>query len=213
MGVELKADGPGEAPMNPTIGVPLFVVGLLVVILFAWKTVIRIRQRQRLRQATIGADQTQLSRSSHINAFLKKHVLYAPIWGNRHSLEFRFFRLHMGSIPLRLEMICLLVYLSLNLIFIIVTVDWWIEDYPEKMFQLKYSAGHLAVMNTPGLVLAAGRNNPLIQLLGISFDAFNFMHRWVGRVIAANAVIHMSAVLAGQAFTRECLRSRFRDQH
>lgn len=108
----------------------------------------------------------------------------------------------MGSLPLRLEVICLLIYLSLNITFIIVTVDWWLSDYSEKMFQLKYAAGHLAVMNTPGLVLGAGRNNPLVQLLGISFDTFNFMHRWVGRVITANAVIHMSAVLADKAYIR-----------
>lgn len=203
MGVQLEGNGSEEPPMNPTIAVPLFVVGGLVAILFAWRTAIRIRHRQRLNEARKGADQTQLSRISRFNAALKKHFLYAPLWGNRHSREFRFFRLHMGSLPLRLEVICLLIYLSLNLIFIIVTVDWWITDYPKKMFQLKYSAGHLAVMNTPGLVMAAGRNNPLVQMLGISFDAFNFMHRWVGRVIAANAVVHMSAVLAGQAYERE----------
>ncbi|KAJ5780717.1 hypothetical protein N7457_005877 [Penicillium paradoxum] len=202
MGVQLKGNGPGEPPMNPTIAVPLFVVGGLVAILFAWRTAIRIGDLQRLKKSRQGADQTQLSRTSRINATLKKYFLYAPLWGKRHSREFRFLRLHMGSLPLRLEMICLFIYLSLNLIFIIVTVDWWIDDYPKKMFQLKYSAGHLAVMNTPGLVMAAGRNNPLVQLLGISFDAFNFMHRWVGRVIAANAVIHMSAVLAGQAYER-----------
>jgi hypothetical protein len=203
MGVELESNGPGEPPMNPTIAVPLFVVGGLVVFLFFWQTVIRIRHRRRSKVARQGTDQTQLCRTNRVNAALKKHLLYAPIWGNRHSREFRVFRLHMGSLPLRLEVICLLLYLSLNIIFIIVTVDWWLSDYSEKMFQLKYSAGHLAVMNTPGLVLGAGRNNPLVQLLGISFDTFNFMHRWVGRVITANAVIHMSAVLADQAYLCE----------
>ena len=95
----------------------------------------------------------------------------------------------------------LLVYLALNFTFVVVTVDWW-EEFSKKMFQLKYAAGHLAVMNTPGLVLSAGRNNPLVPLLGISFDTFNLMHRWVGRVIAINSVIHMSSVLANQAYLR-----------
>jgi hypothetical protein len=207
MGVELKGNGPGEPPMNPAIAVPLFVVAGLIVILFVWKTIIRIRHRRRSKAAWQGADQTQLSRTNRLNAALKKHLLYAPIWGNRHSREFRMFRLHMGSLPLRLEMICLLIYLSLNVLFIVVTVDWWVSDYTEKMFQLKYTAGHLAVMNTPGLVLGAGRNNPLVQLLGIPFDTFNFMHRWVGRVITANAVIHMSAVLASQAYICEWPRA------
>ena len=200
MGVELQGNGPGEPPMNPEVAVPLFVVALLVAVLFAWRTVIRIRYRRRSKLALQVDDQTQLSRASGFNAALKKHVFYAPLWGSRHSREFRFLNLHMGSIPLRLEVIFLVLYLCLNIIFVVVTVDWW-EDFSEKMFQLKYSAGHLAVMNTPGLVLSAGRNNPLVSLLGLPFDTFNFMHRWVGRVIAANAVIHMSAVLANLAYT------------
>ncbi|KAJ5115192.1 hypothetical protein NUU61_000951 [Penicillium alfredii] len=199
MGVELQGSGPGEPPMNPEIAVPLFVVGGFVVSLFVWGLVVRLRHRRRSKQALHGGDQTQLSRTGPVNASLKKHFFYAPVWGNRHSREFRMFRLHMGSPPLRLEMILLLVYLSLNFIFMVVTVDWW-KDFSEKMFQLKYAAGHLAVMNTPGLVLSAGRNNPLMPLLGLSFDAFNFMHRWVGRVIAANAIVHMGSVLANQAY-------------
>lgn len=198
MGVQLEGDGPGEPPMNPTVAVPLFVVAGLVTILFAWRTVIRIRHRRRSKIALQVDDQTQLSRTGSFNATLKKHLFYAPLWGSRHNREFRLFRLHMGSIPLRLEVILLSVYLALNILFVVVTVDWW-EEYDEMMFQLKYSAGHLAVMNTPGLVLSAGRNNPLVSLLGLSFDSFNFMHRWVGRVIASNAIIHMSAVLAGKA--------------
>lgn len=185
--------------MNPTLAVPLFVVGGLVSILFFWRTAIRIRHRRRSKLALQVDDQTELSMTSALNASLKKHVFYAPLWGTRHSREFRLFRLHMGSVPLRLEIILLMVYLALNVIFVIVTVDWW-DSFPKKMFQLKYAAGHLAVMNTPGLVLSAGRNNPLVPLLGLSFDVFNFMHRWVGRVIAVNAVTHMGAVLANQAY-------------
>lgn len=185
--------------MNPTLAVPLFVVGGLVSILFLWRTAIRIRHRRRSKLALQVDDQTELSMTSALNASLKKHVFYAPLWGTRHSREFRLFRLHMGSVPLRLEIILLMIYLALNVIFVIVTVDWW-ESFSKKMFQLKYAAGHLAVMNTPGLVLSAGRNNPLVPLLGLSFDMFNFMHRWVGRVIAVNAVIHMGAVLANQAY-------------
>ncbi|KAH1545418.1 hypothetical protein KXX57_004637 [Aspergillus fumigatus] len=67
------------------------------------------------------------------------------------------------------------------------------------MYQLKYAAGHLAVMNSPVLVLSAGRNNPLIPLLGIPFDTFNLLHRWVGRVMIAGALIHMGCVIGAQA--------------
>lgn len=187
--------------MNPEVAVPLFVVAGLVAVLFAWRTAVRWRHRRRGRSAIALRvdDQTELSRTNAFNASLKKHLLYAPFWGNRHSREFRLFRLHMGSVPLRLEVIFLMIYLLLNLVFVIATVDWW-EGFSKKMFQLKYAAGHLAVMNTPGLVLSAGRNNPLIPLLGLSFDTFNFMHRWIGRVIAANAIIHLGSVLANQGY-------------
>lgn len=191
--------------MNPEVAVPLFVLGGLVAILFLWRTVVRIRHRRRSKLALQVDDQSELSRTNSVNASLNKHVFYAPLFSKRHSREFRFLRLHMGSLPLRLEVILLVVYLALNAVFVVVTVDWW-EDFSKKMFQLKYAAGHLAVMNTPGLVLSAGRNNPLVPLLGLSFDTFNFFHRWVGRIIAANAVIHMGAVLANQAYMRMCLR-------
>lgn len=189
--------------MNPEVAVPLFVVAGLVVVLYLWRSAVRIKHRRRSKLAMQVDDQSELSRTSSVNASLKKHVLYAPLFSKRHSREFRFLRLHMGSVPLRLEVILLLIYLALNIAFVVVVVDWW-SGFSKKMFQLKYAAGHLAVMNTPGLVLSAGRNNPLIPLLGISFDTFNFMHRWVGRVIAANAVIHMGAVLANQAYLRMC---------
>ncbi|KAJ5390777.1 Riboflavin synthase-like beta-barrel [Penicillium cataractarum] len=199
MGVELQGNGPGELPMNPALAVPLFAVGGFVTVLFIWRTIIRIRHRHRSKSARQVDDQTQLSQTSSLNASLKKHVFYAPVCGARHSRDFKLFRLHMGTVPLRLEVILLVIYLLLNFIFVVVMVDWW-KDFSDKMFQLKYAAGHLAVMNTPGLVLSAGRNNPLVQMLGLPFDTFNFMHRWVGRVIAANAVVHMSAVLANQAY-------------
>lgn len=201
MGVELQGNGPGEAPMNPEVAIPLFVVGGLVFGLFIYRTIIRMRHRRRtkLALATDDQTQTQLAKTNTANATLKKNFLYAPVWGSRHSREFRFLRLHMGSLPLRLEVIFLAIYLALNFIFVVVKVDWW-KDFSTLMFQLKYAAGHLAVMNTPGLVLSAGRNNPLVPLLGFSFDTFNFMHRWIGRVIAANAVIHMAAVLANLAY-------------
>lgn len=189
--------------MNPEVAVPLFVLGGLVAVFFLWRTVVRIRHRRQSKLALQVDDQSELSRISSVNASLKKHVFYAPLFSKRHSREFRFLRLHMGSLPLRLEVILLLLYLALNLAFVFVAVDWW-GDYSKMMFQLKYSAGHLAVMNTPGLVLSAGRNNPLVPLLGLSFDTFNFMHRWVGRIIAAFAVIHMGAVLANQAYLRMC---------
>ncbi len=39
----------------------------------------------------------------------------------------------------------------------------------------------------------AGRNNPLIALLGMSFDSFNLLHRWFGRIVVLEALAHTVA--------------------
>ena len=45
----------------------------------------------------------------------------------------------------------------------------------------------------------AGRNNPLIQWLNISFDTFNLMHRWFGRIVVLEALAHTLAFLIPNA--------------
>ncbi|KAF7159054.1 hypothetical protein CNMCM5623_004287 [Aspergillus felis] len=185
--------------MNPALATPLFVLSGVFTVLFVCRVVIRVRHRRRLREILRTDDQSKFSRTSTIFAWIKKHVLYAPLFSKRHSREFQLLdRIHMGSIPLRLEATLLLAYITTNLLFLFVLVDWW-TDYQEKMYQLKYAAGHLAVMNSPALMLTAGRNNPLIPLLGIPFDTFNLLHRWVGRVMIAGALVHMGCVIGAQA--------------
>lgn len=181
--------------MNPRLATPLFALAGVVLILFAGRIAILTRHRRRLRGILQGNDQWRYIGISSFYAKFKKHVLYAPLLSARHNREFRLFgRVHMGTIPLRLETGILTVYLALNIIFLFVLVDWD-AAFHEKLFQLKYAAGHLAVMNMPVLVITAGRNNPLIPLLGIPFDTFNLVHRWVGRLIAVDSVVHMGCVL------------------
>lgn len=195
MGVEQTGSGRGEPPMNPGLATPLFALAGLVVILFVSRIAILTHHRRRLHGILQNDSQRRHNGISSFYASLKKHVLYAPLFSTRHNREFRLWgRMHMGTVPLRLESAILAVYLTLNTIFLFVLIDWK-AAYGEKMFQLKYAAGHLAVMNTPALVITAGRNNPLIPLLGIPFDTFNLVHRWVGRLIAINSVIHMGCVL------------------
>uniref|UniRef100_A0A093VD47 ferric-chelate reductase (NADPH) n=1 Tax=Talaromyces marneffei PM1 TaxID=1077442 RepID=A0A093VD47_TALMA len=57
------------------------------------------------------------------------------------------------------------------------------------------TTGTLAIVNLVPLVITAGRNNPLILVLRVPFDAFNLVHRWLGRIVVAEAVAHTMAVL------------------
>ena len=56
--------------------------------------------------------------------------------------------------------------------------------------ELRGRSGTLALVNMVPLVILAGRNNPLIPLLQISFDTYNLLHRWMGRVVAIETIIH-----------------------
>lgn len=185
-------------PMNVALATPLFVLGGTFAILFVGRLAVTLHRRRRLRAILRDGDQSRFAQRNGFMAWFNKHVVYAPLLSTRHSREFDLGGVHMGSLPLRIETILLAGYLGINLAFFVCLIDWW-EDYEELMYQLKYAAGHLAVMNTPALVLTAGRNNPLIPLLGIQFDAFNLLHRWVGRLAVVGAVVHVACVVAAKA--------------
>lgn len=66
----------------------------------------------------------------------------------------------------------------------------WHGPIITKLEHLRNRSGTLAVVNMIPLVIMAGRNNPLIGWLSISYDTFNMMHRSFGRVVASFAVTH-----------------------
>ncbi|KAL2802717.1 ferric reductase like transmembrane component-domain-containing protein [Aspergillus granulosus] len=202
MGVDLLNDGEQRSrhihpPMNIALATPLFVLAGAIVILSSSRLLIQLQHRRRLQAIIRGENQAKFARRSGLIACLNRHVFYAPILSTRHSREFRLGKAHMGTLPLRIETILLTGYIGINFAFFFSLIDWW-KDYQELLYQLKYAAGHLAVMNTPGLVLTAGRNNPLIPLLGIQFDTFNLIHRWVGRLIVVGAIVHTACVVVGK---------------
>jgi hypothetical protein len=43
------------------------------------------------------------------------------------------------------------------------------------------------------LFIMAGRNNPLISWLNLSFDSFNLLHRWFGRIVVLETIAHTVA--------------------
>jgi hypothetical protein len=48
----------------------------------------------------------------------------------------------------------------------------------------------------------AARNNPLINWLNLSFDTFNLLHRWTGRIVVLEALTHTIAWAASTVSTR-----------
>ena len=125
--------------------------------------------------------------------WIKKYVLYAPVWHQRHNKEFQLSRaINMGTIPSRLHTILLGLYIVSNITYCTL-LDYKDKNRAEFLADLRGRSGNLSVINMVPLVLLAGRNNPLIPLLRVSFDTFNLFHRWIGRIAILEAVVHTIA--------------------
>lgn len=124
---------------------------------------------------------------------LKRHLIYAPLWNKRHNREFRLSSaLNVGTLPSRLHTVLLLLYLGSNTVYMFV-LDWSNENRFAVCAEMRGRSGTLALVNMVPLIIFAGRNNPLIPLLQISFDTYNLLHRWMGRIVVIETIIHTVA--------------------
>lgn len=118
----------------------------------------------------------------------KRHILTSPIFRKRHNREFMLSSaINVGTLPTRLITILIILYYGVNVAFSILFLDFGTE---ELLSELRNRTGWLATANMIPLFLMAGRNNPLIWALDISFDTYNLLHRWMGRLVVLEAAAH-----------------------
>jgi predicted ferric reductase len=141
-------------------------------------------------------------------AILKKYLFDAPLFRRRHHWSPK-----IGVLPTRVQSILLLIIIGANVALSVTGIEWNQLPSVNTIKHFRNRTGTLAVMNMVPLFILAGRNNPLIPLLGISYDNFNLLHRWFGRICAAEAIAHFGGFLAadyykeGWAATLESLGS------
>ncbi len=112
--------------------------------------------------------------------YLKRWLIYAPLWKHRRAAKARFF----GSLPSRLHSVLLAIYIASNVGYLCV-LNWSNTNKYALLAELRGRSGTLAAVNFIPLVVLAGRNNPLIGLLKISFDTYILIHRWIGKAATA----------------------------
>ena len=123
--------------------------------------------------------------------WLKKNLIYAPIGTKRHNREIQLSRAsNYGTLPGRLHTILLLAFFIGNCVFCLI-LDYKHQSRGKILAELRGRSGILATANLIPLVIMAGRNNPLIGWLKISFDTFNLFHRWIGRIVVFQSFIHV----------------------
>ncbi|KAL2074579.1 hypothetical protein VTL71DRAFT_8357 [Oculimacula yallundae] len=172
----------------------LFIVcGSLVVAMILWRVITELVKYVRQLTSLGNEKQAYFVPPSERFAFFKKHLLYAPVFSKRHNREFQLSTaVNMGTLPTRLQFLFLIGYLGTNIAFCVVSINWSLP-YADALKQLRNRTGILAVVNMIPLFIMAGRNNILINWLNISFDTFNLLHRWFGRIVVLEAVAHTLA--------------------
>ena len=133
-----------------------------------------------------------IDKSSLWPAF-KKQFLYAPFWKKRHNREIRLSKaVNVGTLPSRFHTLILVLYVASNIAYCCI-LDYRNSNTAALIAEVRGRTGVLATANMVPLVLLASRNNPAIALLKVSFDTFNLLHRWMGRIVVAEALAHTIA--------------------
>lgn len=129
-------------------------------------------------------------------AWLKKHLIYAPLGTKRHNREMQLSgAVSYGTLPSRIHTVILVLYAMTNIIYCLI-LDWKNPQKGALYAELRGRSGILATVNLIPLVILATRNNIAIRILKVSFDTFNLFHRWLGRLVAILSLIHFFAWLA-----------------
>ena len=184
---------PPKEYLNPHFTNCLYVVlASFLVILAAYRAVTWANRYIRTLVCLNNSTQSYFRKPNLNLAGIIQHLLYAPLFRKCHSQEISIGSSGMGTLPSRLQALFLTGIIGVNVAFCVLGMEWHGKEQ-NICNQLRNRTGTLAVANMLPLVIMGGRNNPLIGLLHISFDTFNLVHRWFGRIVAIETVAHMIA--------------------
>ena len=120
----------------------------------------------------------------------KDTILYAPLFRTRHNREFKLSSaVNMGTLPSRFQSMFIGAIVATNMVLCVYGIRFSTPRLA-MLSVLRNRTGTISVANLIPMVLMAGRNNPLIPWFNVSFDSFNMMHRWLGRLAILEAIAH-----------------------
>lgn len=177
-----------------TFGIFALIILTIRIIEIAWA---KLRQVSAMSVPGEGQSYWKRSQWSWMPS-LKKHLIYAPLWNKRHNREIKLSNaISIGTLPSRFHSTILFLYLTSNFIYMFF-LNWNNENFYSFCAEVRGRSGVLAAVNMVPLIILAGRNNPLIAMLKVSFDTYNLIHRWTGRMVVLEALIHTIAWLIVQ---------------
>lgn len=168
----------------------LVAMAATVALYFVWKSSLRLTSHIRRLHGLGNDSQRYFTRDDFRMAWFKRNIIDAPLFRVRHNREFQLSRaVNMGTLPSRFQAICLAGLIAMNVVLCVLHIPFS-EGIVSYGTFLRNRTGTLATANLIPLVILAGRNNPLIPLLGLSFDSWNIFHRWLARIVAAESLAH-----------------------
>lgn len=178
----------------------IFIIcGVLAAIVICWRVLIVSVKYVRLLTCLTNDKQRYFLIPYEKYASLKRYLLDAPLWNKRHNREFQVSeRLNFGMLPTRFQFIVLILYFGANIVFCLAKIHWD-QQYRVVAIEVRHRSGILATVNMIPLFVMSTRNSPFIYWLDMSFQQFNLLHRWFGRVVIFEALIHTLAWLFSTA--------------
>ncbi|KAK6544452.1 hypothetical protein TWF694_001147 [Orbilia ellipsospora] len=172
-------------------------LSLVAFIIVFYRAIILFQQHMRHIVCINDSKQSYWSVPAHpFFSKLKKDFLLAPLFGIRHNEHFKIGSAgSAGVVPTRFQTLFLFILFGGNVGLTLCTIHWS-KGSTTILSELRNRSGVLAVTNMIPLFVLAGRNNPLIPLLRISFDTYNLIHRWLGRIVVIEAITHSLAHIA-----------------
>jgi hypothetical protein len=126
---------------------------------------------------------------------IRKWLVLPPTFSYHHSTPY-----YVGSwsfnIPTRGNSLVLICFYILNCVFLLVDYRIMTPNYdlPSKRDQIaKFIAERsslIAISLVPLLIMFGGRNNLVLWSTAQPLDTFIVFHKWIGRAVVANLIIH-----------------------
>ncbi|KAJ5239946.1 hypothetical protein N7468_004565 [Penicillium chermesinum] len=166
-----------------------------------WQMMFRFNRHLRLISSFGDTRQRYFISAHGTFAWFKEHIIYAPLFRNRHNREFQLSSaINMGNLPSRVHGALTFGLIGMNVALCVVKLPYSLGS--EAVVGAVISrTGTLATINLIPLMIMVGRNNPLISLLHVPFDTWNLLHRWLGRVVVLEGVAHTLAWAVSKAQT------------
>ncbi|QSS60266.1 ferric-chelate reductase [Histoplasma capsulatum] len=180
----------------------LLVGGCILAFFLIWHNSIRFSNHIRRLTTLTNDSQRYFVSEDPYWAWLKKSVVYAPLFRTRHNREFRLSAaVNVGTLPTRFQTFLLLGIIAMNATLCSIDIPYSSAE-TTVLGVIRNRSGTLAVVNLIPLVVMGGRNNPFIKLLNVSFDTWNLLHRWFARIVVLEALTHVIAWMINKVHTR-----------